>query len=306
MTAAIRMSHWMRRAIVLFGFVMMVTSQEGKVKTLDLAEQAFDDQYLGCRRDTARKLEENNVLNIEKENNKNLRRAWKEANTLWMRKKDDLKDILPQGFEDDHGIALLTYTSFIRKDFSNAVKSAGKSYSSYMDDFGYKWLHFYVTTALGLLSRSKMRSNYTVYSRINDHIQVPPNGSIYVKFGHFLYTSLDEDEAALMGNNSLLIIDKYPGVSIEHFSQYPSEREVLVPGYEVFNLSLVEEEDTFMLRTTQMFCSNFNCAYIKGEKSKTSVHECMKTAAASAASPGRMLAPGCSGLVLALLVAALL
>lgn len=292
------MSHWVGSWTGLFAFVMMVTSQDDVVfRTLDLAEQAFDDQYLGCKRNMERKLEEENVLNIEIEQNKKLKRAWTEAKQAWVTRKNDLKVKLPEGFKDEHGIALKTYTSFIRKDFNNAVRSAGKSYQSYMDDFGFKWLHFYVTSALQLLSQSKF-PKYTIYSGTDHNIEVPPNGTVYVKFGHFLYTSLEEEEATVMGNTSLLIIDNYPGVSIEDFSEYPGEREVLVPGYEVFSLSPMEEDGRFKLKATGKFCSNFNCAYIKGERSKLSVQECMN----AAASFRRMQDPVLSGLITVLLV----
>ncbi|XP_073517232.1 ecto-ADP-ribosyltransferase 5-like isoform X3 [Phyllobates terribilis] len=281
------MSHRVGSVTVLFVFAMMVTFQKDVVvETLDLLEQAFDDQYLGCKREMERKLVKNNVLESEISKSKKLKRAWEEANQIWMLKKNELRDKLPLSFKDDHGIALLTYTGFIREDFNNAVKLAGQSYTSYMDDFGFKWLHFYVTSALQLLSESELFKQNTIYSGIDENIEVPPNGSINVKFGHFLYTSLDENEATVMGNESLLIIREYPGVSVEDFSQFSFEREVLVPGYEVFTLSLatVGSNFNFELETTRRFCSNFNCAYINGENSKISVqsvHKCMSAAASA-------------------------
>ncbi|XP_069616428.1 ecto-ADP-ribosyltransferase 5-like [Ranitomeya imitator] len=213
-----------------------------------------------------RKLEKDNVLDAEISQNKKLKRAWEEANKIWMLKKNELRAKLPLSFEDNHGIALVTYTSFIREDFNNAVKLAGRSYNSYMEDFGFKWLHFYVTSALQLLSKSELYKQKTIYSGIDEYIEPPPNGSINVKFGHFLYTSLDKYEATVMGNESLFIISEYPGVNIEDFSQFSSEREVLVPGYEVFTLSpaTVGSEFDFELESTRRFCSNFNCAFING------------------------------------------
>ncbi|XP_075190145.1 ecto-ADP-ribosyltransferase 5-like [Anomaloglossus baeobatrachus] len=235
-----------------------------------------------------RRLDQNNVFDAENRKNKKLKRAWEEASNIWMTRKNEIKAKLPPGFKDDHGIALLTYTSFIRTDFNNAVKSAGKSYNSYMDDFGFKRLHFYVTSALQLLSESDLYNRQTVYSGTDEHLKVPPpNGSINVKVGHFLYTSLDKDQATVMGNESLLIIRNYPGVNIQDFSPFTDEQEVLVPGYEVFTLTPgnVGSEFDFELQTTRKFCSNFNCAYINGESSKRSarsVHKCMNAAASAA------------------------
>ncbi|KAG8544738.1 hypothetical protein GDO81_021986 [Engystomops pustulosus] len=245
-----------------------------------------------------RKLENHNVLNIENMKNRNLNRAWKEANKVWKLRRNTLMPKLPQAFKDDHGIALLTYTSFIRSDFNDAVKRAGRSYKSYMDDFGFKWLHFYLTSAFQLLSKSRWRTDLTVYSGIDDDIEVSLNGSAYVKFGNFLYSSLDKEEATIFANRSLLIIDTYPGVNIENFSQFACEREVLVPGYEVFSLYATDEENTYRLHTTGKLCSNFNCAYINGEKSKQSIHECLK----AAAPPIRMHDSGCYTLMMTLLV----
>ncbi|KAM3935996.1 ecto-ADP-ribosyltransferase 5-like [Leptodactylus fuscus] len=292
------MSYCLRSLTVLCSFVIIITSQDNVVETLDLAEEAFDDQYLGCKIDMEKKLAEDDVLNKEIRKNKRLNRAWREANNQWLVRKGELKAKLPQEFKDNHGIALLMYTSFIRKDFINAMKSGGRSYKSYMEDFGYKWLHFYVTSALQLLSETRLSSHETVYSGIDDPIELPLNGSKYIKFGGFLYTSLNKNESTLMGNTSLLIIDTYTGINIENFSEYPCEREVLFPGYEIFQLSHDTEEDTYRLNSTKKFCSNFNCAYIKGETSKQSVEECMK----NEASLGRMYRPGCLSLVTLLLV----
>ncbi|XP_056416231.1 ecto-ADP-ribosyltransferase 5-like [Hyla sarda] len=279
-----RMSHWVGSVTVLFAFVMMVTSQEDfETESLDLARQAFDDQYLGCRQEMEQKLEKDNVLNIEIGKNRKLKRACKDGMAAWTERKSHLNDKLPPGFEDNHGIALLTYTGFIRGEFNNAVKRAGKSHNSYMDDFGFKWLHFYLTTALQLLRKTELYGEYTVYGGIDHDIQVPVN--TYIKFGYFFFTSLDEENAAIMGNDSLIVIDKYRGVNIEKFSQYEAEREVLVPGYEVFSLSPTKEEGRFKLKTTGMYCSNINCAYIKGESSALSIQDCVTAAGCTAPSP---------------------
>ncbi|XP_069828848.1 ecto-ADP-ribosyltransferase 5-like [Dendropsophus ebraccatus] len=310
-----RMSHWIGGLIFLFAFIMMGIFQEDVMaETLDLAEQAFDDQYLGCKRDMERKLKEDNVLDVEIGKNKKLKRALKEARDMWMiKKKDNLMGNLPAEFEDDHGIALLIYTGFIRKDFNDATKWAGKSYTSYMNDFGFKWLHFYLTSALQILQQNDLGGEYTVYGNTDHDIEVPPHCNIYVKFGHFLYTSLDEEKATVMANKSLLILNQYPGVQVENFSQYALEREVLVPGYEVFSLSAMEEEGRYRLTTTRTFCSNFNCAYINGANSKLPVQDCVNTAGANstllvqdcvntAASFLRTPGPICSGLVTVLVV----
>ncbi|KAM3933293.1 ecto-ADP-ribosyltransferase 3-like [Leptodactylus fuscus] len=138
-----------------------------------------------------------------------------------------------------------------------------------MNNFGFKWLHFYVTTALQLLAQSEMGKVTKVYGRTKEVTQLI--GVNRLKFGHFLYTTKNENHTALRGEKSVLTLFTYHGVNIEDFSANPCEEEVLVPGFEVFTLSPGKME----LNSTRKYCSDFNCAYISGEVPKKPNPDCI-------------------------------
>ncbi|CAH2226005.1 ecto-ADP-ribosyltransferase 5-like [Pelobates cultripes] len=98
----------------------------------------------------------------------------------------------------------------------------------------------------------------------------PSNGSDIVKFGQFLSPFLDDGTS--YSNKSFTLTSCF-GVSIQNFSQYPLENTVVVPGYEVFNLE--NEGSTFSLNSTGKKCSNYNCAYVRGDKSRLSLDHCI-------------------------------
>ncbi|CAH2226008.1 ecto-ADP-ribosyltransferase 5-like isoform X2 [Pelobates cultripes] len=252
---------------ILFCLLSSVTAQE--YRTLDLAKVAFDDQYIGCQEDMEQVLNSNDILSKEKQKNKIFRRAWEGAETIWhTKKKATVLTNLPQGFEDNHGIALVAYSGFIRKHFNDALRLAGKSYQYYMEDFHFKSLHYYLTVAVQLLSGDSCQNLF-----YEDELGVmfePSNGSDIVKFGQFLSPFLDDGTS--YSNESFTLTSCF-GVRIQNFSQYPLENTVVVPGYEVFYLE--NEGSTFSLNSTGKKCSNYNCAYVRGDKSRLSLDHCI-------------------------------
>ncbi|XP_075054491.1 T-cell ecto-ADP-ribosyltransferase 1-like [Mixophyes fleayi] len=275
--------------------IIQVTSQEdGHDEILDLAEDVFDDGYLGCRKAMKKQIEDENILNTEKAKIKYFKRAWEESEKIWSLKKKNLEKTLPEGFMDYHGVALVAYTGFIRKEYNKALKSAGKSYRSYMDNFHYKSLHYYLTIALQLLSQDCRNTTHVSYFRDSEVFYKAPSRTGYVKFGNVLDTFSDHDLENY--NESLCIVYSCSGVHVDRFSQFPGENEVLVPGYEVFTAS--DEGEHMILTTTRKHCSNYNCAYVRGENSKLPVEQCIYSA-----SPGRMYRPVITALLSVLIAA---
>ncbi|XP_068122620.1 ecto-ADP-ribosyltransferase 5-like [Hyperolius riggenbachi] len=259
--------------------IMRTTAQlEGVFEVLDLAEQAFDDQYLGCREAVEQLLEEHGILEAEKANNYMFRRAWREAERAWnLTIKNSINSSLPEGFHDHHGIALVAYTGFIRDDFNQAVKSGGGSYKNYRDNFHYKALHYYVTVAIQLLSQGCKDQIQILYRGFEDVFYKVADNTTEVKFGHFLHVSSDEDQALNMGNSTFLTVYSCSGVQVEEFSQFPHEKEVVFPGSEVFLVREFPEDGIhqFSLASTGKQCSNFNCAYILGEATRLRAQDCI-------------------------------
>ncbi|OCT96341.1 ADP-ribosyltransferase 5 L homeolog isoform X1 [Xenopus laevis] len=255
------MDHLMKLWPIVWFLLQPITAQEiFSVAPMDVSKDTFDDQYIGCRDQVDLLMEE--ILKTEKSENKFFRRAWTEAEKIWNIKKNKIWSELPDGFRDNHGVALVAYSGFIKTYFDEAIISAGRSYNDYMQSFKYKSLHFYLSVAVQLLSgcRAKM-----VYVGIKG-LWYPTNStSDGVKFGHFVTTYSEKEQAMDSGNDTVLYIQSCHGVQMEMFSQFPHERAVLVPGYEIFSV-YEGEPNEFVLISTKKSCSKFNCALIRGER----------------------------------------
>lgn len=241
--------------------------REEVLEELGLAENAFDDQYLGCRQATEDRIKTQDIFKAEMAANKNFRRAWKEAEKIWDQKRKDSVDLpdLPESFGDLHAVAVVAYTGFIRQRFNEAVKSAGKSYRAYTEEFHFKFLHYYLTVALQLLYKDCEGERRTTYQGYEDLLYWLPGGTTRVKFGHFLHTSSSQSVASQAGNASFFTVLGCSGVPVDGFSEYPQEEEVVLPGYEVFTVEQTPgEANEFYLDSTGRRCSNFNCALVQG------------------------------------------
>ncbi|XP_053312132.1 T-cell ecto-ADP-ribosyltransferase 1-like [Spea bombifrons] len=259
---------------------VLLSSQEvDKVKTLDLARWAFDDQYVGCRGAMERQLDADGTLDKEKQKSRGFRRAWDEAETIWRtQKKHKVAAELPAEFTDRHGTALVTYSGFISEAFDDAVRSGGRSYDHYMENFHFKSLHYYLTTAIQLLSGDCRRVEHLVYRAVHGVVfkprYGPSNGTQVVRFGQFLPATLDD--AASYSNDTQFTINSCFGVNVVSFSQFPQEQWVVIPGYEVFRVDAPEGETAaFGLTSTGKRCSNFNCAYLRGNGSAQTLDHCL-------------------------------
>lgn len=277
--APTRMSHLGRIITIFCLFILKVKAEEEVLEELGLAEKAFDDQYLGCRQAMEDQIKTQGIFKAEMSANKYFQRAWNEAERIWDQKIKDADDLhLPEGFIDLHAVAIVAYTGFIRIRFNEAVKSAGKSYRAYMDDFHFKFLHYYLTVALQLLYKDCEGKPQITYQGYEDLLYWLPSGTTRVKFGHFLHTSSSQSEAFQAGNTSFFTVLGCSGVPVDRFSEYPHEEEVVFPGYEVFTVIQTPGElNEFFLNSTRRWCSNFNCALIQGESSKISVDDCINS-----------------------------
>ena len=121
---------------------------------MDLAPDTFDDAYVGC----SEKMEEVAVRLLKEEmaHHTRLRVAWENAGKYWEQKSSELS--LPPGFKREHGIAIVLYTNSsntLYQELNEAVRTGGRSRESYMKNFPFKALHFYLTRALQLLRGSE-------------------------------------------------------------------------------------------------------------------------------------------------------
>ncbi|XP_036180984.1 T-cell ecto-ADP-ribosyltransferase 2-like [Myotis myotis] len=226
---------------------------------LGMAENAFDDQYVGCTEEMEAKAPQ--LLEEELKVNRNLRAEWEEAKTEWEKIKN--KADSSKRLNDSHGIALVAYTGNIAIEFNKAVRNFRQN----THKFQFKAFHYYLTRALQLLMTGEC---YTVYRGCKTKFDYSGKGN--VRFGQFTSSSLFEDKARefITGHEgTLFTIRTCLGVYIERFSYYTSEKEVLIPGYEVYQ-EVIQNNNDISLDRPQKFKSNYNCFYINSSGTKES------------------------------------
>ncbi|XP_032649113.1 ecto-ADP-ribosyltransferase 5-like isoform X1 [Chelonoidis abingdonii] len=240
---------------------------------LDMAYDAFDDQYIGCT-EVMENIIKSKLLRQEKSTHKMFSKSWEAAKKQWNNKKKNL--ILPIGFKDENGIAVLAYTSGdkipLYQEFNKAVREAGKSRAYYLKHFPFKALHFYLTRALQLLKGDCAEMYETeVYRGVRSLHYEPNEIGDMVRFGTFTSSSSDWDVAQRFGSATFFTIRTCFGVPITNISYIPDEREVLIPVYErfrVFHFTQDKNSNMFVLHSTNRTFSLYNCAYIEGKKGR--------------------------------------
>ncbi|KAM4796237.1 uncharacterized protein WCC33_001383 [Rhinophrynus dorsalis] len=227
---------------------------------LNMYENSLDDQYIGCISEMEAALPE--LLKKERKEDPELNITWESASKAWAVKKSSFRS-LPKGFQDEHGIAIVTYsnmTSIVYKRLNRGIREYGLP----PDNFKYHSLHFYLTRALTLLRRGCDGNPIFTYRGASKIGFEPPSGSEQnIRFSQFASSSTDIKEAEQFGNATFFRIVTCFGVDIQKFSYFPSQKEVLIPVDEVFRVSsYVEEGNTFILESTSQRCSFYNCAFL--------------------------------------------
>ncbi|XP_028373335.1 T-cell ecto-ADP-ribosyltransferase 2-like [Phyllostomus discolor] len=250
-------------------------SQLESSQDLDMTDDAFDDQYNGCTEEMDKKAPQ--LLEKELEVNGNLKHEWEMAQRKWkeIRNKADPSKKL----NDFQGTALVAYTGDIAMEFNKAIRSFHQN----SDKFQFKAFHYYLTRALQLLTTGEC---HTVYR--GTRIKFVYKGKGNVRFGQFAPSSSSVEAAKNVlfekRLGTLFTIRTCLGVYIKNCSYYPSEKEVLIPGYEVFQQvtipskdktysqysltndgkTLSKTHDEVSLESPQNFTSNYNCFYSSG------------------------------------------
>ncbi|KAL2776795.1 ecto-ADP-ribosyltransferase 4 isoform 2 precursor, partial [Daubentonia madagascariensis] len=230
----------------------------------DLAPGSFDDQYQGCSKQVMEKLNQGDYFTKDIEAHKNYFGVWQKAHLTWMNQAHTL----PKNMTTTHALALLVYTlnGNVRSDFNKAMASDAKTPQHYEHSFHFKYLHYYLTTAIQLLRKKITTENYTlcyeVHHEVKDvHFEAYVGATI--RFGQFLSTSLLKEEAQKFGNQTLFTIFTCLGAPVQVFSL---KKEVLIPPYELFkvvNMSNHPRGNWLQLRSTGNL-STYNCQLLKG------------------------------------------
>ncbi|XP_021074261.1 T-cell ecto-ADP-ribosyltransferase 2 [Mus pahari] len=244
----------MSKFFLTWWLTQQVTGLAGS-SMLDMAPNAFDDQYEGCVEDMEKRAPQ--LLQEDFNMNEELKLEWEKAETRWEEIKNSTS--YPEGFHDFHGTAFLAYTGNLAIDFNRAAREFKKN----PGNFHYKAFHYYLTRALQLLSD---QGCHLVYRGSKTKFRYSGTGS--VRFGQFSSSSLTKRVALspdfFSNHGTLFIIRTCLGVNIKEFSSFPREEEVLIPGYEVYHKVTTQNDKGFnevFLDSPERKKSNFNCFY---------------------------------------------
>ncbi|KAF1493515.1 Erythroblast NAD(P)(+)--arginine ADP-ribosyltransferase, partial [Megadyptes antipodes antipodes] len=249
---------------------------------LDMVLTSFDDQYRGCSRMMEEELEE---LNRTEFANSIYAEAWTHAATEWRNRQGRVPQL--RVLRPEQEVALLAYTMSgslsdpLYKKFNKAVREAGCSRREYLDTFHFKALHFLLTKALHALQDAQPRRCYRVYRGIRDiRFTAWPGQSI--RFGQFASSSFVKEKAQQsFGQDTFFSVETCYGVPIRDFSFFPNEEEVLIPPFEIFEVTDVARDgDRALIHLrSQDAHSNHNCEWVKEKRCKD--HMCIFSAGRS-------------------------
>uniref|UniRef100_A0A8C6HMC1 NAD(P)(+)--arginine ADP-ribosyltransferase n=1 Tax=Mus spicilegus TaxID=10103 RepID=A0A8C6HMC1_MUSSI len=266
-----KMGHFELVTTLLAAAVLMDIFQV-KAEVLDMAENAFDDEYLKCKS----RMESKYIPQMKREewaNDALLRTVWDNAEIQWEARKAQL--FLPRNFKDTYGIALTAYVTEAQEQtpfyhtFSSAVKMAGLSRRRYIYNFPFKAFHFYLVRALQLLRRPCEKSYKTVVYSTSPDISFTFGEQNQARLGNFTLAFSAKPETA--DNQPVLTIQTCFGVAVGKFLNKEDDSVVLIPLSEVFQVSRKGTSNDLVLQSINSTCSYYECAFLGGLKTENCI-----------------------------------
>nr|XP_055037721.1 ecto-ADP-ribosyltransferase 5-like [Misgurnus anguillicaudatus] len=221
---------------------------------LNMAEDSVDNLYEGCT-EKMEKLVETKYLPEEiTANISGFGTVWENSENNIPGPKDNLKR--------NHLIAISVYTGVIvYSKFNQDVRTGKQKYK----DKTYKWysLHFWLTQAIQTLKKTEKGCKST-YRGTNVTFDGVNNTEI--RFGSFASSSLDRKATIAFGTESCFEIETCHGADVSKYSQFPNQKEVLIPPYETFNITDIRNGqkgdwcNTVFVLESSGIRSDLNCA----------------------------------------------
>ncbi|XP_030826707.1 NAD(P)(+)--arginine ADP-ribosyltransferase 2-like [Camarhynchus parvulus] len=244
------------RTLALLAMTLTITAI--KVVPLDMARDSFDDQYRGCGSAMMAVLPALHIFELQV--NPLFTQTWVKAKAEWRKRGSHVFPLA----SPDQAVAVMAYsTKDIYKDFNAAVRVAGRSRQEYRNKFHFKTLHFLLTQALKILRHTQKAKCHHVFRGVHD-VRFQARRGQRVRFGQFTSTSLSKEVAQKYGTDTIFEVRTCHGVDIQAFSFYLSNREVLIPPYETFEVTKVTRNGKrawISLRSTGTY-SKHNCAWL--------------------------------------------
>ncbi|XP_020743108.2 ecto-ADP-ribosyltransferase 4 [Odocoileus virginianus] len=233
----------------------------------DLAPNSFDDQYQGCSQQVMEMLLQGDYFTEELESNKDYRKVWKQTHFNWLNQEKPL----PRNMTTTHAVAVLVYLSDnrVHLDFSRAMAIAAGSPQQYRHSFHFKYLHYFLTSAIQLLRKEIISRKdplcYEVHHELKGVYLQAPVGAI-VRFGQFLSTSPAREQAQRFENQTLFTMLTCLGAPLQDLSL----KKVLVPPYELFKVvnASYHPRGNWLQLLSNGTQSMYNCQLLKASSRK--------------------------------------
>ncbi|XP_073712849.1 erythroblast NAD(P)(+)--arginine ADP-ribosyltransferase-like [Misgurnus anguillicaudatus] len=221
-----------------------------------MEEDSVDDQYNGCRLNMTKLVETKYLPEEIRANIAGFGKLWENSENNISGPKDNLKE--------KHLIAISVYTGgIVCRQFDEDVRTGKQKYEN--KTFQWYSLHFWLTKAIKTLK--KTQGCKSTFRATNVAFEGVKNTTI--RFGQFAFSSLDRKVTANFGTESCFEIETCHGVDVSKYSQFPNQKEVLIPPYEKFKVTNIRTgqkgdwcNTVFELKSTGKK-SNLNCALFK-------------------------------------------
>ncbi|XP_054909645.1 ecto-ADP-ribosyltransferase 5-like [Poeciliopsis prolifica] len=222
---------------------------------LELYEDSIDDMFSNCKEEMRKMLSAKFSYKLEE-------KGYETHCVDEKSKIEKIDDILTQ--EELQAIRVYTeHTNAVYKIFNPAVRTGKNEYGKNICQF--HKLYFLLVSSVQKLKIADKEKCYTTYKRYSSEVKFK---SDKIRLGSFASSSLTPDQKDY-GKKSCLKIKTCHGADIEKYSAYPEEKEVLIPPYEMFELTknndvkeLKDCETTFVLESIGTK-SNLDCKLVK-------------------------------------------
>uniref|UniRef100_A0A8C3QQZ3 NAD(P)(+)--arginine ADP-ribosyltransferase n=1 Tax=Cyanoderma ruficeps TaxID=181631 RepID=A0A8C3QQZ3_9PASS len=180
--------------------------------------------------------------------------TWVKAAAEWQRQGPPESPLSPEEVT-----AIMAYTTKdMFKEFNAAVRTAGRSPREYRDNFHFKTLHFLLSQALAKLRDAQNRKCQDFLRKVCG-VQFKAKRGDTVLFGELASMSLNETTGNCSGKETLLRVYTCQGVDISFFSDNLQNWGVLIPPFELFEVTQVIEtgdKAVIQLRSTGTYSIN--------------------------------------------------
>ncbi|KAK9540448.1 hypothetical protein VZT92_002900 [Zoarces viviparus] len=253
-----------RAKLLLAAIVFYYKVTAGSAKLLDMAPNAVDYMYNGCREEAMETFIHSGLLRQELNNSKEFQEAWGADNRC--------STLIPGGTKE-HTAALLAYADWGEEvtTFDKAVETLGGNVSIYEKRFHFKALHFLLMDSMLLLSTKKCTTLYAVQEK-----DYTAQKGLKVRFGRFakVHSSVSELMTDLDNYVLLNITSCFFANLGDIFSK--DQSLTLISPAEVFTVEAVNEKSDDDSKFTEIVLkhselkSSQNCYSLSGSPADVS------------------------------------